>query len=104
MSSEFDIALEQLKNVLYENDVIKNYLKTKKALENNNEIQELLSELRKHQRLMCKNVNNDKIYSSEKEKYLAIKEELNLNPLYQNFINLQNEVDVLLKEVRDYLK
>lgn len=104
MSSEFDIALEQLKNVLYENDVIKNYLKTKKALENNNEIQELLSELRKHQRLMCKNVNNDEIYSFEKEKYLAIKEELNLNPLYQNFTNLQNEVDVLLKEVRDYLK
>lgn len=102
--SDFDIALEQLKNVLYDNEIIKNYLATKKLIENNTEINSLINELRNHQRLMCKNVNNDEKYLLEKEKYLTVQDELNSNPLYQNFLNLQNEVSALLKEVRDYLK
>ncbi len=102
--SDFDIALEQLKNVLYDNEIIKNYLATKKIIENNTEINSLINELRNHQRLMCKNVNDDEKYLLEKEKYLTVQDELNSNPLYQNFLNLQNEVSALLKEVRDYLK
>lgn len=102
--SDFDIALEQLKNVLYDNEIIKNYLATKKLIENNTEINSLINELRNHQRLMCKNVNDDEKYLLEKEKYLTVQDELNSNPLYQNFLNLQNEVSALLKEVRDYLK
>ena len=82
-------------NLLLEEESIKRYLNLKKNIYNN---ETLLKEFNKMN--FYKNCNVDSLDNFEAQK---IYKKINENPVIHNFINLNEEVNLLLSEVKKYL-
>ncbi len=76
----------------------------KKQIEENKEIQELDKEVRKHQKAMCQNKDNDDIYLKEKELYETLLAKLESHPLYQNYIIAKQDAEDVLLEIKENLE
>ena len=98
-----ELLLEVNKN-LNDEPCVKEYFRLKKVIEGDKELIELDKLVREHQTLMCKSQDNDEIYFKEKELYETYLNQLNSNPIYQNFEQVKKEVNALLKEMKDYLE
>lgn len=85
----------EVNNLLLEEESIKRYLNLKKNIYNN---ETLLKEFNKMN--FYKNCNVDSLDNFEAQK---IYKEINENPVIHNFINLNEEVNLLLSEVKKYL-
>ena len=96
-------SLQKVKKELFNNPSVKEYFRLKDIVKNDKTINELNKEIKLHQKLMCQNKNNDEIYFKEKELYESNLKLLESNPIYVNFNEIKEEVNVLLVEVRDTL-
>lgn len=85
----------EVNNLLLEEESIKRYLNLKKNIYNN---ETLLKEFNKMN--FYKNCNVDSLDNFEAQK---IYKRINENPVIHNFINLKEEVNLLLSEVKKYL-
>ena len=94
-----DNALFSLKEELYSLPLIKEFLKIKQEINDNERLSNLDKDIKRLQHLSCK--NNDKV---AKEKYLKLKEEFDNDPLIVNYQILYEEVNNLLKEIKQILE
>ena len=85
----------EVNNLLLEEESIKRYLNLKKNIYNN---ETLLKEFNKMN--FYKNCNVDSLDNFEAQKNYK---RINENPVIHNFINLKEEVNLLLSEVKKYL-
>lgn len=85
----------EVNNLLLEEESIKRYLNLKKNIYND---ETLLKEFNKMN--FYKNCNVDSLDNFEAQK---IYKKINENPAIHNFINLNEEVNLLLLEVKKYL-
>lgn len=85
----------EVNNLLLEEESIKRYLNLKKNIYND---ETLLKEFNKMN--FYKNCNVDSLDNFEAQK---IYKRINENPVIHNFINLKEEVNLLLSEVKKYL-
>ena len=85
----------EVNNLLLEEESIKRYLNLKKTIYND---ETLLKEFNKMN--FYKNCNVDSLDNFEAQK---IYKKINENPVIHNFINLNEEVNLLLLEVKKYL-
>ena len=85
----------EVNNLLLEEESIKRYLNLKKNIYND---ETLLKEFNKMN--FYKNCNVDSLDNFEAQK---IYKKINENPVFHNFINLKEEVNLLLSEVKKYL-
>lgn len=85
----------EVNNLLLEEESIKRYLNLKKNIYND---ETLLKEFNKMN--FYKNCNVDSLNNFEAQK---IYKKINENPVIHNFINLNEEVNLLLLEVKKYL-
>ena len=97
-------ALLDVKKELYSQPIIKEYFRLLDLIKNDEHLTKLDSDMRKHQKAMCENMDNDEVYVKEKAAYEACLNEINNNPLYLNFENVKEEVINLLSEVKDTLQ
>ena len=101
--TNLDELLLEVNNKLNEEECVKEYLRLKKIISNDEDIKRLDKEVREHQRKMCEHQNEDDIYFKEKALYEKALKELESNPIYVDFIEAKKEVTTLLMDVRDYL-
>ena len=94
-----DNALFSLKEELYSLPLIKEFLKIKQEINDNERLSNLDKNIKRLQQKRCK--NNDK---AAKEKYLKLKEEFDNDPLVVNYQILYEEVNNLLKEIKQILE
>ena len=99
-----DDALLDVKKELYSEPIIKEYFRLLDLIKNDENLTKLDTDMRKHQKAMCENMDNDEVYKKEKEAYEACLNQINSNPLYLNFLNVKEEVFNLLNEVKDTLQ
>ena len=97
----FEEALKEAEEKLFEEPIIKEYFRLKTIIDNDKELQTLDKDMRAHQKKMCEFENDDKIYLKEKEAYERCLKDIENNPVYINFTEVKNEVNTLLKEVRN---
>ena len=94
-----DNALFSLKEELYSLPLIKEFLKIKQEINDNERLSNLDKNIKRLQHQCCK--NNDKL---AKEEYLKLKEEFDNDPLVVNYQILYEEVNDLLKEIKQILE
>lgn len=104
MNNDFESSLKQFNEVFQDNDLVKQYYALKKQIDNDSQINQLIKELKFHQHKMCEYVNDDENYLLERQQYLEIEKKLKENPLFNNYLNVQEEMISLLNEIKDYLK
>ena len=102
--SRIEELLKEVSDQLNEEPCVKEYFRLKQVIENDKELVELDKLVREHQTLMCKAQDIDEVYFKEKDLYEAYLNQLNNNPVYQNFEEVKKEVNTLLKEMKDYLE
>lgn len=95
MNEAIKNLLIEVNNLLLEEESIKRYLNLKKNIYND---ETLLKEFNKMN--FYKNCNVDSLDNFEAQK---IYKKINENPVIHNFINLNEEVNLLLSEVKKYL-
>ena len=94
-----DNALFSLKEELYSLPLIKEFLKIKQEINDNERLLNFDKNIKRLQHQSCK--NNDKL---AKEEYLKLKEEFDNDPLIVNYQILYEEVNNLLKEIKQILE
>lgn len=99
--TNFEESLQEAQEKLFDEPLIKEYFRLKEIIDNDKELQELEKNMRQHQKRMCEFKNDDKIYFFEKAQYEKCLKEIENNPLYIDFKEIQKEVGTLLKEVRN---
>ena len=92
-----------MKEELYNEECVKDYLYYKKIVENDPSIKELDEELRFHQREMCRNKDNDEAYFKEKIIYEELKQKFDNNPVLINYQIAKDEVFSLLVDIKHIL-
>lgn len=99
--TNFEEALKDAEEKLFDEPIIKEYFRLKEIINHDNDLQQLDAQLRHHQKRMCEFENDDKIYFFEKAEYEKCLKEIENNPIYINFKEVQKDVASLLKEVRN---
>lgn len=101
--TEIDTLLKEAKNTLYDETIVKEFFRLQKLINENEEINNLDTQMKYHEKEMTKNIDNDDIYFKEKELYQFCKDKLESNPLMQNYNQIFAEVYDLLLEVKSIL-
>lgn len=101
--NEIDTLLKEVKDILYDETIVKEFFKVRTLINTNEEINSLEINMKYHEKEMTKHINDDEIYFKEKELYQFYKEKLENNPLMQNYNQIFNEVYDLLLEVKSIL-
>lgn len=102
--NNFDNALENVKNELYSEPLVKEYFRIKSIVESDEEIISLEKNVKEHQKKMCENINSDEVYLKEKNLYEKAVKSLNSHPVYSNYLKLKEEILLLLNEIKEVLE
>lgn len=97
-------ALKSVKEELLNEPVVMEYFRLLSLIENDKELMDLNEDMRKHQKLMSENMDNDEIYFKEKDLYESLSKEYESNPLIVNFMQVKEEVSNLLHEIEEALQ
>lgn len=100
----FEEELQQFREMLFSSPLVKEYFRYKNLLANDEQIQSLVQEIHQHEKNMTMHMMEDEVYQKEKQLYLEKKQIYEQHPLVINYSALQEEVQVLLKEIRDILQ
>lgn len=94
--------LKTLTNMLQEHKLVKEFKVLEKAVNENENLKESLSELYELQQEMVqlKHLEKFKMYEIVKETYNKKRKKLENDPLVVNFLELQEEVNNLLKQIK----
>lgn len=102
--NEFENELERCKNLLYDEEIVKEYFRLKNIVQSNPKLVALDKEIHQHQHLMCIHKNDDNIYLNEKKLYEEKMKEFKENPMVENYFQVREEVYALLNEVKEILE
>ena len=84
---------------------VQNYLNLKKILDNDENIQLLLKQIKQLQKQLKENVNNDYNYYLRNKKELDLKKKLFFdNPLIINYLQAQKECIDIFEQINEILK
>lgn len=97
-------ALKSVKEELLNEPSVKEYFRLLSLIENDKDLMELNERMRKHQKLMSENMDNDEVYFKEKDLYESLNKEYESNPLIVNFNLVKEEVTNLLHEIEEALQ
>ncbi len=100
--NKINSKIHELKNYIFELDEVKNYFTCKEAVENNELLKLLNSRLMQAQKEMSINVNESN-YDKLRNDYLKILQDMNNDPLVVNLRQSEEEVNILLNEIKDLL-
>lgn len=101
--NNFEACLKALKSELLKQNCVQEYLYYKEIFNKDFSIKKLDEEVRFHQRLMCKNKDNDEIYFKEKAIYEELKSQFDNNPILNNYLVAKQEVVSLLVDIKNIL-
>ena len=102
--TEVDKLLQNAKENLYQNEIVKEYFRLAEIIKNDAELLSLEQNMKVHERGMTLNMDNDEVYFKEKELFEKYKLEIEQNPIYIDFKNVEEEVFALLLEVKRALE
>ncbi len=97
--SDIENKIDELFNLLEESNVFKDYVKIKKQLEEDKDINNLIEDIKGYQKIATNNKDNS-VEEKLKELYLKLKS----YPIYQSYLNIKEELNEELfgiKEVFD---
>lgn len=101
MNSDITNKIDELFDELKKSNLYKNYVSAKKQLESNNEIINIINEIKRLQKIAVNN-KDDVVEKELKELY----KKLDSYPLYQSYIGykeeLENELKIISKEFNSY--
>ena len=101
--NNFEQELQNVKDEVMNEECVKEYFRLKNIIDSDTNIKSLDAEMKKHQKMMCENEDNDEIYLKEKSLYESYKNELESNPVWLNFQTVKEEVYSLLVEIKSFL-
>ena len=101
--SDFDKALQEVKNLLFDEKCVKEYFYYKNIIDKDSTISKLDEQVKFHQKEMCKNKQNSDKYLSEKALYEKYKKEFDNNPILVNYQIAKDEVFSLLVDIKHIL-
>ena len=101
--SKIDELISSLKDELFNEECVKTFLFYKKLVDENEELKALDSEVKFHQKEMCKNKENNELYLKEKALYEEAKSRFDNNPILINYQIAKDEVFSLLVDIKQVL-
>ena len=101
--SKIDDIIDSLKDELMNEECVKQYFYYKNIIDENDELKALDSEVKFHQKEMCKNKENNEIYLKEKALYEDAKSRFDNNPILINYQIAKEEVFSLLVDIKQVL-
>jgi len=101
--NKLDELLLSLKDELNNEHCVKEYFYYKNIVDNDSSFKRLDSEMRFHQKEMCKNKDNNEIYLREKAIYEELKKQFDSNPILINYQIAKEEVISLLVDIKQLL-
>ena len=102
--SNFDSQLEKLKDKLFDQESVKTYFSLKSQIEQSAELNELRNKIRYYAQEMTKNMDDDETYFKNKELYEQVLSEYNENPLVVDYNVVSDEVNNLLKQLKNIIE
>lgn len=102
--TDFELVLQNLKDKLFDEEIVKTYFSLKEQIKNNKELQELEASIKNNAKIMTKNMDNDEIYFAAKEKYELQKEVYDNHPLVINFKSVSKEVNEILQKLKSIIE
>lgn len=88
--------IDNLFDELEQSDLYKNYINAKKQLEDNNEIMDLIEEIKKYQKIATNNKDN-----SVEDKIKELNKKLESYPLYQSYLIIKEELEQELFQIKE---
>lgn len=101
--NNLDEIISSINDELKNEECVKQYFYFKNIIENDKEFSKLDSDVRFHQKEMCKNKNNPDVYAKEKAIYEELKNKLDNNPILINYQIARDEVYSLLVDIKNVL-
>lgn len=101
--NKIDELISSILDELKQEECVKQYFYYKNIVENDEELRKLDSEVRFHQKEMCKNKNNSDVFEKEKAFYEELKNKLDDNPILINYQIAKDEVFSLLVDIKNVL-
>ncbi|MCH5171329.1 MAG: YlbF family regulator [Erysipelotrichales bacterium] len=102
--SNFDSQLEKLKDKLFDQESVKTYFSLKSQIEQSTELNELRNKIRYYAQEMTKNMDDDETYFKNKELYERVLSEYNEHPLVVDYNVVAEEVNNLLKQLKNIIE
>ena len=101
--NNLDELISSINDELKQEECVKQYFYYKNIVENNELLKQLDSEVRFHQKEMCKNKNNPEVYAKEKALYEELKNKFDNNPILINYQIAKEEVYSILVDIKNVL-
>ena len=101
--NKIDELISSISDELKQEECVKQYFYYKNIVENDEELKKLDSDVRFHQKEMCKNKNNPDVFEKEKALYEELKDKLDNNPILINYQIAKDEVFSLLVDIKNVL-
>lgn len=101
--NRIDELISSIVEELNQEECVKQYFYYKNIAEKDEELKKLDSEVRFHQKEMCKNKNNSVVFEKEKTLYEELKNKLDNNPILINYQIAKDEVFSLLVDIKNVL-
>ncbi len=104
MNNDIKEQVLKIKNILLSDPKIKEFLKLKEEVKNNQEILDYQDKIRTLQKKMTTNVMDKEKYEVAKKEYLEILDQYQNHPLVYNYIKLNEEIKDILLEIKEILE
>ena len=101
--NSFEIDLASLKEELFNEQCVKDFLYFKNLVEKDDSLKQLDEQVRFHQKEMCRHKDDNKKYFEEKAIYEDLKSKLDNNPILINYQIAKEEVFSLLVDIKHIL-
>ena len=101
--NNLDELISSINDELKQEECVKQYFYYKNIVENDDTLRRLDSDVKFHQKEMCKNKNNPEVYAKEKAIYEELKNKLDENPILINYQIAKEEVYSLLVDIKNVL-
>ena len=101
--NNLDELISSINDELKQEECVKQYFYYKNIVESDEALKQLDSDVKFHQKEMCKNKNNPEVYAKEKAIYEELKNKLDENPILINYQIAKEEVYSLLVDIKNVL-
>ncbi len=104
MNKELENVLKEVKTALLNEEVVKEYFFLKEQIEQDEELLNLKKEINILQKKLCQKVKDKAKDEDLKKTYASLKEKYDNHPLIMNFSKVSQEVNDILKTIKDILE
>ncbi|MEG0977840.1 MAG: YlbF family regulator [Bacilli bacterium] len=96
--------IDDIKENLYNEPLIKEYFRLANAIKKNKELIELTKEIEFSKKNLVPSSSSEEDYKKELATYNSLKEKYNSNPLIVNFLIIKEQVKDLISEIKDIIQ